>query len=177
DLTAPVRASVMLVAGDDAAMPLPSDLAGVVEVAGARGRHGSLRAIVSTAGRDAAARRRGLWRRPVVLVRELLWRSRRREEALERRAAAAVEGAIRGDAEGPAPRVVALDAFDALIASPFVAAGRLVAVPGAGRWLADAGDAEADDPGPGDRRPHEADARPHEAATGPWGSGPDDAQR
>lgn len=81
--------------------------------------------------RRGARRRRALLARPDLVLRELLLRNPRREDALLAAATSAVESIAE-----PGTALVALDGFDALAAEPLVRAGRLVPLPGAGRLMA-----------------------------------------
>ena len=136
------RLRIVLVTAEATSPDLPVGLAGARTVTGADSRSAARRALAGVAGEDAAARRRGLRSRPITVLRELAWRLPQRERSLLERATAVAAGAA---ASWPGAFVIGLDGFDALVAARFVDAGRLRALPGAGRWLAD--DPAGEEPG------------------------------
>lgn len=128
------RARVALVTSAGPASELPPDLGQLIVVDGLAARLAARHAVGDVAGPDQPARRRSLRRRPLVVLRELAWRSPWRERQLVRRTVAAAGRAADG---APGAEVVGLDGFDALIAHELVQAGLARPAAGAGRWLAD----------------------------------------
>lgn len=143
-----ILARIALVTSDAPPVALPPALGRIVPVAGAAARHATLDAIATTPGATGEARRRRLRARPLVLLRELLWRLPWRERRLLARTHDAIRAAVAATGSAPAmagearvaveaPVVVPLDAFDTLAADRLVRDGALRPAPGAGRWLGD----------------------------------------